>query len=116
MRIYDWLVVPAASALAACAQASAAAPDTSSDIDCSVLAFYFNGLAEHRGAPLSQRRATQAVHEWYSIKVQKISREKGADAVLSRAGPLLETTKQDPMKMRAANTACADRALNEGLR
>jgi hypothetical protein len=116
MRIRHWLVVPAASALAACGQASAAAPDTSGDIDCSVLAFYFNGLAEHTGAPPSQRRATQAVHEWYSIKVQKISREEGATAVLSRAGPVLETVKRDPMKMRDSHKACAVRAVSEGLR
>jgi hypothetical protein len=102
--------------LAACSQASAATPDTSNDIDCSVLAFYFDGLAGHTGAPPSQKRATAAVHSWYSVKVQRISQERGAHAVLSRAGPVLEAVKQDPMNMRDAHKACAFRAVNEGLR
>jgi hypothetical protein len=110
------LTALASAGLAACGQAFAATPDASHDVDCSVVAFYFTGLAEHMGADPTQQRAVAAVHEWYSTKVQAIAREKGGNEVLNRAGPVLEAVKRDPVNMRDELAACTDRAVNEGLR
>jgi len=117
MLVERVLLFAAASAgLAACSQANAATPDPSQDIDCSVVAFYFSGLAEHRGVEPAQKRALAAVHKWYSKKVQAIAKDEGANGVLTRAGPVLEAVKRDPMNMRDELAACTDRAVNDGLR
>src|SRR5688572_30180343 len=98
MRIRRMLFLTLASAcLVACAQASAANPDPSQDIDCSVVTFYFSGLAKHEGAEAAQQRALSAVSKWYAAKVETLAKQNGANQVLNRAGPLLEAVKRDPM-------------------
>jgi hypothetical protein len=117
MQVRLSLVIALTSAgLGGCAQASAATVDVSRDIDCSVVVFYFNRLAAQQGAEESQQRALNAVHKWYSLKVQAAAKTRGADHVLHRAGPILESVNQNPMSMRDELAACASRAVKEGLR
>jgi hypothetical protein len=115
MRTHQFPILLISLAITSCSQASAAMPDPANDVNCSVLAFYFKGLGEPTGAKPSQQQSLARVHGWYSRKVQEISQEKGAEAVLSRAGPVLETVKKDPLAMRDAHMACAKRAIGEGL-
>jgi hypothetical protein len=106
----------ASMGIAACAQARAATPDPSRDLDCSVVTFYFSGLAKHQGANAEQQRAVAAVFEFYATKVRNIAKQEGANSVAARMEPLLEAVKRDPMNMRDELSACTDRAVNEGLR
>jgi len=108
------LVALASVGLTACGQANASTPDVSQDVDCSVIAFYFTGLAQQMGVNPTEQRAVAAVHAWYSTRVRAIASED-ANEVLSRAGPILEAVKRDPANMRDEMAACTDRALNEGL-
>jgi hypothetical protein len=114
LRVF--LVVLATSGLLGCAQASAATPDPSQDLDCSVVAFYFNGLAKHKGAAADQHHALSTVNKWYATRLQAIAKKDGVESVLARTGPLLEAVKREPMEMRDELSACTDRALSEGLR
>jgi hypothetical protein len=116
MRTCQSLFVPIALATASCSQASAVTPDPRNDVDCSVLAFYFNGLGQHRGAPASVQRSLAKVDGWYVQKVQVLTQGRGIDPVRSRVEPRLEAVKKDPMNMRDAHMACAKRAIAEGLR
>ncbi len=116
MQAWRMSIVVLVGLLAGCAEASAATPDPSQDIDCSVVAFYFQGLAEHQGAPADQRHATGAVFKWYSARIQTVAKQEGADRVLSQAGPLLEAVKRDPRSMGDELLACTERAVKEGLR
>ena len=110
------LVALASVGLTACGRANAATPDVSQDVDCSVVAFYFTGLAQQMRVEPTQQRAVAAVHDWYSARVRAMASQEGANEVLSRAGPILEAVKRDPVNMRDEMAACTDRAVNEGLR
>lgn len=103
------------SALAAgCGQAEAANPDPTRDIDCSVVAFYFKGLAEKDGAPQEQRRSTAAIHEWYALKLREIRIQRGdTQSVLAEAAPILEAVKRDPLAALDELEACTDRAVSD---
>lgn len=103
------------SALAACGSASASTLDPSDDLHCSVVAFYFKGLAEHKGAPADQLRATAVVDGWYAAKVREIAptRWKDLDASLTEMAPILEAVKADPMAASDEHMACAKRATED---
>lgn len=112
MRLLARFLVAPLMALAACGQASGSVPDASSDLHCSVLAFYFNGYAEHSSAPADQRRALAAVHEWYAAKLRQLTTERGGpDSVVAEGAPILEAVKRDPSAMIDELQACSDRAL-----
>lgn len=116
MRTHRFLFAPLVLAIAACGQASAATPDPTNDVDCSVLAFYFKGLGEHTGAPAAQQRSLDKVHGWYAVKLQAINQAQGPAAIQARGEPLLEAVKKAPLSMTDAHMACAKRAIGEGLR
>jgi hypothetical protein len=108
------IVVAAISTLSGCSEAAGAAIDPASDIDCSVVAFYYSGLAAHEGAPVDQQRATKIVHEWYAAKVRDIAVQSGdPQAVLSKAAPILDVIKHDPKGMAGNLQTCADRAIGD---
>ncbi len=99
-------------ALTGCGEASGGVPDASSDLHCSVLAFYFSGYAEHTGAAADQRRALSAVHEWYAAKLRQVAVERGGpDSVLAEGAPVLEQVKHDPQGALDEFQACSNRAL-----
>lgn len=102
------------SLLAACSEAAGATIDTTSDVDCSVVAFYYNGLAAHQGAPADQQGATRVIHEWYAAKLRDIVVKTGdAQAVLAKAEPVLNAIKRDPKGMAGNLKNCADRAIGD---
>ena len=112
MRLSIGFLVAPLIALAACGQATGSVPDASSDLHCSVLAFYFSGYAEHTGAPADQRRAVAAVHEWYAAKLRRLTTERGRpDLVIAEGAPFLEAVKRDPSAMLDELRVCSDRAL-----
>jgi len=112
MRLSAGFIVAPLTALAACGQASGSVPDASSDLHCSVLAFYFSGQAEHDGAPTDQRRALAVVHEWYAAKLRQLTAERGeSDSVLNGGAAILEAVKRDPRAMVDEAQACSARAL-----
>lgn len=89
--------------------------DSTNDVHCSVLAFYFNGLAEHRSAPRNQIRATKVVHEWYGAKMRRVAVERWDNwaEFAKETEPVLEAVKSDPAAMRDELLACTDRAIAE---
>ena len=106
-----FLIIPL-TALAACGQANGSLADASSDLHCSVLAFYFSGYAEHSGAPADQRRALASVDNWYGAKVRQLSAQSGgSETMVSEGGQILEALKRDPDAMLDEMTACSARAL-----
>ena len=116
MQVRHALIAAAASTIAvACSQAVAATPDPSKDLDCSVITFYFSGLAKHRGAEVGEQQALASVFDWYRARVKGEAGAENGDAMLSRAAPILEAVKRDPMNMRDELAACTDRAVREGL-
>lgn len=98
--------------LTACGQANATRIDPKNDVHCSVLAFYFQGLAKHQGAPRKQQQATKGLHEWYAAKMRATAAERFKDlAGLEREiSPLLEAVKADPKSMADKLGDCAKRA------
>ena len=111
MRIALW-TAPLSVILSGCSSASAATVDPKSDVHCSVLAFYFHGLAKHEGAPADQVAATKGLHDWYAIKMKEVAGERFKDAAvfLREVEPILDAVKADPLSMRDEASACADRA------
>jgi hypothetical protein len=99
--------------LGGCGTATAATLDPSDDAHCSLLAFYFNGLAEHQGAPRDQLRATKVLHEWYAAKIRQVAVKRWGDmsGYEKEMGPLLERIKSDPKAMGDELIACTDRAM-----
>ena len=99
--------------LSGCGAASATTLDPSDDVHCSVLAFYFNGLAKHQGAPREQLRATKVMHEWYAAKMRQIAVERWGDMAgyEKEVGPLLEGVKSDPKAMGDEMLVCTNRAV-----
>lgn len=97
--------------LGGCGQ-TAAKVDPRDDVHCSVLAFYFHGLAKHENVPLQQIRATEGLHDWYAAKMRAKAGKRLQDfAVMDReVTPLLDAIKADPAAMRDEARACADRA------
>jgi len=116
MRLFIPSFAVLASVLAGCTPAEAITPDASNDVDCSVIAFYFNREAARLGVPEDQQRATAAVHAWYSKRVHEIEAERGLQAIEKRADPLLVRLNRDPASMLPASSACAERAVRAGLR
>ena len=112
MRSSVCLLFASLVALAGCGQASGSVPDPSSDLHCSVIAFYFSGLAEHDGAPADQRRALAAVHEWYAAKLRQLATQRGdPNSVLAEAEPILDAIKRDPRAMLDEHETCSERAM-----
>ena len=103
----------ASAFLSACASAGAVTVDAKNDVHCSILAFYFHGLAKHERAPEDQIRATKGLHDWYAEKMRASSGERFSDLKIMKAEvePVLETIKADPVAMRDEYSSCADRAL-----
>lgn len=101
--------------VAACGNANAAALDPSRDVDCSVLTFYFKGLADHQGAPADQQHALAAMHEWYAVKTRALAVERWGDmeGLAGEVGPLLDAIKRDPMSMLDELAACTERAVED---
>jgi hypothetical protein len=99
--------------LCGCASAYAVTIDSNNDIHCSVLAFYFHGLAKHDGAPDKQVRATKGLQDWYAVKMRAAEGGRYSDPAVmqSEIGPILESVKADPVSMRDKAKACADRAV-----
>lgn len=95
-----------------CGQATAAAVDPKNDVHCSVLAFYFHGLATHTQASEKQVRATKGLHDWYAAKMKEVADErfKNPAFLQNEVGPVLEAVKADPLAMRDEMSACAERA------
>ena len=106
------LLMLGAAASAGCSNATATTLDPSSDVHCSVLAFYFAGLAEHNRAPADQRHATRVMHEWYSAKIRAVAVERWGDmdGMSGEIRPLLEEVKRAPGDMLDELGKCADRA------
>lgn len=111
--MHPFALVFACALLSGCGGASAATLDPSDDVHCSVLAFYFDGLARHQGAPRDQLRATKVMHEWYAAKMRDVAVERWGDMAgfEKEAGPLLESVKADPQAMADEMLACTDRAV-----
>jgi hypothetical protein len=102
----------AVESVAACSPASAVTIDPRNDVHCSVLAFYFHGLAVHDGASNTQIRATKGLQDWYTAKLRAHASGRYADpALLQRElGPILDTIKANPDSMRDAARTCVSRA------
>ena len=98
--------------VSACSPSRAVALDPKNDVHCSVLAFYFNGLAAQVGAPDRQLRASKGLHDWYAAKMKIASAGRFSDPAVLQAelGPLLEEVKADPLSAGDELQACADRA------
>jgi hypothetical protein len=99
----------------ACSSANAVAIDENNDIHCSVLAFYFHGLAKHEGAPAEQVRATKGLQDWYATKLRAVGGGRFSEPAVmqSEIAPILEAIKADPLSMRGKTKACAERASAE---
>lgn len=98
--------------LTGCGSANATVVDPASDVHCSVIAFYFHGLARHDSAPLDQQKATKAVHDWYSAKIESVSTEWRRDMARAEReiSPVLDAIKADPRAMLDEMMACTKRA------
>lgn len=109
------LVSLASALLSACSSAGAATVDVKNDVHCSILAFYFHGLAKHERAPEDQIRATRGLHDWYAEKARVSSGRRFSDLKVMQAEvePILETIKADPNSMRDEYRGCADRAASD---
>ncbi len=101
--------------LSACTSASAVSIDPKNDVHCSVLSFYFHGLAKHNQAPSKQVFATKRLQDWYAIKMRSAEggRYSNPTVMQSEIGPILKTIKADPLSMLDEVKACADRAVVE---
>lgn len=99
--------------LIGCGRAAATTIDPADDVHCSVVAFYFQGLTEHAGAPSDQRHAVKALQEWYSAKMRQVAVERwgGLAAAERELAPLLDAVKSDPVAMRDELLACTERAI-----
>jgi len=102
----------AVESMAACSPATAVTIDPKNDVHCSVLTFYFHGLAVHDGASNTQIRATKGLEDWYAAKLRSHSGGRYADPTLLQRelGPVLDTIKANPDAMRDAAKACVSRA------
>lgn len=98
--------------LSSCGQANAATLDATDDVHCSVLAFYFQGLAKHHGFPAKQQKAANGLHDWYAAKIRSIAKERWGDmsGFEKEVAPLLQTIKSDPLAMSDEFLACTERA------
>ena len=111
MRLSAWIRLAPIIVIAGCGEARGTVPDASNDLHCSVLSFYFAGLARHSGAPADQQRATAAIHEWYAAKAREVAAQRSdPNAVLAEMEPIFEAIKQDPRSMLDELSACTDRA------
>jgi len=115
MRVREMSLLTCSLMMASCNQTPQVRPDPSSDIDCSVVTFYFKGLADHDRAEADQRAALGAVSNWYARRAEAIAKEQGAESVLQRAGPILDAVKAEPKAMGDELQACTDRAVREGI-
>lgn len=99
--------------LSTCASADAVSIDSKNDIHCSVLSFYFHGLAKHNHASDEQVFATKGLRDWYAIKMRSAEGGRYSDpaVIQSEIGPILEAIKADPLSMQDEVKACADRAV-----
>lgn len=99
--------------LCGCTSANAVTIDSNNDIHCSVLAFYFHGLAKHNDAPDDQLRAIKAIQDWYAVKMRSAEGGRYSDPAVmqSEIGPILESVKADPISVRDKAKSCADRAV-----
>jgi hypothetical protein len=111
MRLSAWIRLAPIIVIAGCGQARGHVPDASNDLHCSVLAFYFAGLAQHSRAPPDQQRGTAAVHQWYASKARQVAaRSSDPNAALAEMEPILEAIKRDPQSMLDEFSVCTDRA------
>ena len=111
MRLTNWVCLAPIIFIAGCAEARGSVPDASNDLHCSVLAFYFAGLAQHSGAPADQQRGTAAVQQWYAAKARELAAQRpDPNAALADMAPILEAIKRDPNSMLDEFSACTDRA------
>jgi hypothetical protein len=115
MNLRNLLSLACLSALCACSNAGASTLDAGEDLDCSVVLFYFKGLAEHLGRPANERHATMVIHEWYGARIRKAAPERWSDeeAMLAEAAPILETIKAEPMAARDELMTCTERAVDD---
>ena len=106
------ILMLAFESMAACSPASAVTIDPKNDVHCSVLTFYFHGLAVHDGASSTQIRAAKGLQDWYAAKLRSLSGGRYADPALMQReiGPVLDTVKANPDAMRDAARACVSRA------
>ena len=106
-------LVPLSLLLTACGEADATLIDPRNDVHCSVVAFYFHGLAKHEGAPADQQHATKVLHEWYAAKMRREAGERFKDwqNFEREISPLLEAIKAKPTAMTDELDACLDRAI-----
>jgi hypothetical protein len=102
-------------ALVGCSQANAKTLDPEKDVHCSVLAFYFHGLGEHRKMPEHQLRPARDLHLWYAAKLQAELGDRNDDpgGFDREVGPLLEIVKADQLAARDELEACASRAASD---
>ena len=106
-------VILACVFLGGCGAASAATVDPADDVHCSILAFYFHGLANHQGVAGDQIEATRVLHEWYAARMRVVAADRWSDtaAYEKEVAPLLERIKSDPQAMADEMLACTDRAI-----
>lgn len=98
--------------LTSCGEASGKTLDPARDLDCSVVAFYFNGLTQQIDMAADEKRAARVLHEWYAAKLRERAVEAGtADTVLREAEPVLEAIKAAPGEATDELSVCAERAL-----
>ncbi len=112
-RVLTFMVV--ANLIGACSPAPAVKIDPQNDIHCSVLSFYFYGLAKHDGAPDAQILATKALQDWYAAKLQSDAGNRYSDPALAKKniGPILDAVKANPATMRDAMRICTNRAASD---
>ncbi|MEG3124589.1 hypothetical protein [Sphingomonas sp. GB1N7] len=111
----NFLGAAIAMGLCACTSANAVTIDPKNDVHCSVLAFYFHGLAKHIDAPDEQVRATRGLQDWYARKMRSAEggRYSNPAVMQSEIGPIFETIKSNPLSMQDEAKACADRASTD---
>lgn len=108
----NFLIAAATIALCACTSANAVTIDPKNDMHCSVLSFYFHGLARHEGFSDKQVRAAKGLQDWYAAKIRSAEGGRYSNPAImqSEIGPVLEAVKADPRSMLDEAKACLDRA------
>ena len=87
--------------------------DSSDDNHCSLLSFYFSGLAKYADAPDEQQLATKTIFEWYASKERQQAEREGVETVKRRVlslEPVFDAIKKNPNSMTDELEACSARA------
>jgi hypothetical protein len=106
MRLGYLTAIAALASLTGCSQANAAI-DSSEDVHCYVVTYYFSDLARSTGAPADQQRAAAVVADWYAARAARLG---DADTVLAGATPLLKRIVANPKAAIEKGRECSRRA------